>query len=407
MRQSGDALFASSDLSYILRCNVAAAAKAVDALPPEDVLNCAVNDLVERVLKGHRRPILELSEGNSICQEPPEEQHMSGPPTARAASARGCVRSFRLPFKGDGSMFDARASSWQSRVPHGRVEGQELVLSFHCTNETPQQIKAALDDELSMVRQCIGAVNEDISQHNALLEGHVRDALTRRRSALERDRGITAALGYPVRRRENAPSTYALPLVRRKIAAGSPSVTPCPTPDPVFPDIEYEHVLNVVSQMVEVMERSPRAFAGLDEEALRFHFLVQLNGQYEGGATGETFNYEGKTDILVRHEGRVLLIAECKFWNGPHSLKEALAQLQKYTCWRDTKTAVILFNRDKDFTRVLGQIPEELRKHPDCEGEVEKMGESRFRVRLLRTDDPQLRLLVTVLAFNVPAVRSE
>jgi len=34
-------------------------------------------------------------------------------------------------------------------------------------------------------------------------------------------------------------------------------------------------------------------------------------------------------------------------------------------------------------------------------------GESRFRVRLLRTDDPQLRLIVTVLAFNVPAVRSE
>jgi hypothetical protein len=38
------------------------------------------------------------------------------------------------------------------------------------------------------------------------------------------------------------------------------------------------------------------------EEDLRQHFLVQLNGQYEGQATGETFNFQGKTDILIRAE---------------------------------------------------------------------------------------------------------
>ena len=52
-----------------------------------------------------------------------------------------------------------------------------------------------------------------------------------------------------------------------------------------------------------VMEYSPKAFADLGEEALRFHFLVQLNGQYEGEATGETFNGEGKSDIIIRQGG--------------------------------------------------------------------------------------------------------
>jgi hypothetical protein len=33
---------------------------------------------------------------------------------------------------------------------------------------------------------------------------------------------------------------------------------------------------------------------------------IQLNGQCEGQATGETFNYEGKTEVLIRHEGRNL-----------------------------------------------------------------------------------------------------
>jgi hypothetical protein len=72
--------------------------------------------------------------------------------------------------------------------------------------------------------------------------------------------------------------------------------------------------------MVHVMERSPSAFHHMDEEALRTHFLVQLNGHYEGQATGETFNYEGKTDILVRSGDRNIFIAECKFWGGPKKL---------------------------------------------------------------------------------------
>ena len=50
--------------------------------------------------------------------------------------------------------------------------------------------------------------------------------------------------------------------------------------------------------MTHVMERSPSAFATADEETLRQHFLVQLNGHFEGQATGETFNAAGKTDIL-------------------------------------------------------------------------------------------------------------
>ena len=33
------------------------------------------------------------------------------------------------------------------------------------------------------------------------------------------------------------------------------------------------------------MERSPYAFKAMNEENLRQHFLVQLNGQFEGNAT--------------------------------------------------------------------------------------------------------------------------
>jgi tetratricopeptide (TPR) repeat protein len=60
---------------------------------------------------------------------------------------------------------------------------------------------------------------------------------------------------------------------------------------------QYEEILSVISNMVTVMERNPKTFEGIEEEALRDHFLVQLNGKYKGQATGETFNKKGKTYI--------------------------------------------------------------------------------------------------------------
>lgn len=166
---------------------------------------------------------------------------------------------------------------------------------------------------------------------------------------------------------------------------------------------EYEHILSVVSNMVHVMERSPKAFAGMDEEALRHHFLVQLNGQYEGQATGETFNFEGKTDILIRVEGRNIFIAECKVWRGPESLREALDQILRYVSWRDTKTAVLLFNRGKNLSAMLAKVPEVVRAHSNYLRDVALAGETRFRFALHHRDDKERELVVTVLVFEVPA----
>ena len=93
-------------------------------------------------------------------------------------------------------------------------------------------------------------------------------------------------------------------------------------PEPILPTEQYEHVLSVMQDMALVMERSPSAFQAMGEESLRIHFLVGLNGHYEGQATGETFNGAGKTDILIRVDGKNIFIAECKFWGGPKVLVE-------------------------------------------------------------------------------------
>lgn len=144
--------------------------------------------------------------------------------------------------------------------------------------------------------------------------------------------------------------TYAAPVVRKKINTLPPASITAYKPEPVLETAQYEQILSIISNMVMVMERSPSAFHSMKEEDLRQHFLVQLNGQYEGQATGETFNYQGKTDILIRTNGKNIFIAECKFWKGEKAFLETISQLLGYASWRDTKTAILIFNRNKQFS---------------------------------------------------------
>ncbi|MFL9483439.1 hypothetical protein ACI6Q2_11730 [Chitinophagaceae bacterium LWZ2-11] len=63
---------------------------------------------------------------------------------------------------------------------------------------------------------------------------------------------------------------------------------------------------------------------------------------------GEVLNRRGKTDILVSDtNGNNHFIAECKLWKGEKYLLNAIEQLlENYVNWRDTKAAILLFNRE-------------------------------------------------------------
>src|SRR5258706_6870808 len=95
----------------------------------------------------------------------------------------------------------------------------------------------------------------------------------------------------------------------------------------------------------------------MDEEDIRIILLVGLNAVYEGQATGETFNGIGKTDILIRVADTNAFIAECLVWDGEARFKKKLEdQLLQYIVWRDTKAALIVFNRSKNLTSVVKTI---------------------------------------------------
>jgi HEAT repeat protein len=165
---------------------------------------------------------------------------------------------------------------------------------------------------------------------------------------------------------------------------------------------DYENALKIISNMALTMERSPDTFKKLGEEEIRDHLLASLNAQYNGQATGETFNKKGKTDLLLRINNQNVLIVECKFWSGPKNFKEVLDQLLGYATWRDSQLAIVMFSRNKDFTQVLKQIPTSIREHPSFIRDEGSRSETYFRYCIRYPDDDDRELSLAIMAFNIP-----
>jgi hypothetical protein len=234
------------------------------------------------------------------------------------------------------------------------------------------------------------------------LEGVARQAFETRKARLLHEAEIAAAIGIPLHRSSDVPATFRIPVVpKRLVVKPTSSKTPFQA-EPAISDSDYEEILSIISDYGVAMERTPSTFSGKDEEALRDLLLMVLSIQYPN-TTGETFNKEGKTDILVRHEKKNVFVAECKFWKGPKSLEGAIDQLLGYLTWRDSKAAVICFIRNRELQPILDKIPVATLEHPSVIRRLPDRAPGSFRFEAQMRDDPSRPVHLAVLCFHFPA----
>lgn len=314
------------------------------------------------------------------------------------------VVTFHVPFEGDGNLYNCGPSTRSVPGPVGKVEGQEIVFDIVSNKLTPEQLKVNFEGNAASIQKHMATLRQDLMHVTSQFEEPVRQYFEQRRRELLRGKDMVASLGFPMKKRSDAPTTYRAPEVRRKVAAARPATAKPFKPEPSLDEADYQHVLNIMDNMTKVMERSPHTFHKMGEEDIRQHFLVQLNGQYEGQATGETFNSQGKTDILIRSEGRNIFIAECKFWRGEKVFLETIDQLLSYLTWRDTKTALVVFNQNKNLTGVLDTIKSVTPNHKQFKRGPQVEGETRFRYVFASPEDSDREIIVTVLVYDVPTV---
>jgi len=313
----------------------------------------------------------------------------------------GTIYNLEIPYVGHKSFFRVRPSRYPVEFPLAYEESSKLVITIYGANLEASRITAWFNKQVDLVQTFLTRLFEEREEFAPALFAAAKKAVDERVKKLRRDIDVSAAIPFPLKERSDAPRTYAAQAVRRK--ATLPSLPQsAPETHPTLAEEHYRHILSIIEQMTNVMERSPKAFRAMQEEDIRFHYLVQLNGHYEGMATGETFNYEGKTDIFIRDGANVLFIAECKIWDGPKALIDAIDQILGNVTWRDTKTAIIVLSRNKDFTRVITEALAAMQKHPNHKSGPTKEGETRYRYQFANRDDEDREFELTLLLFDIP-----
>lgn len=327
-------------------------------------------------------------------------------PGDRPSYIPGTELTLAIPFEGDPSLWKIRSSTYSvSGYPEIDLRDGLVLLRFQFVDASadPAKLKQDIDEQVKRLGNAVENLRRDVDQHNKSAPDTIRSELESKRTQAQTASGAVSAIGIPIRRKDQS-ATYVAPVTRRK----SPIGRPVPSrehfkPEPVLDEAEYQHIISVIRSLSLVIERNPASFATLDEESIRDHILLQLNGHYEGAATGETFNSNGKTDILIRVEDRNIFIAECKYWHGPKKFEEAIDQLLGYLTWRDCKCSLIIFNRQKNSSAVAQKMHETMSGHKGHQKTVSNDPSGNGRYIFVKESDPGREIVITTLLFDIPS----
>ena len=318
----------------------------------------------------------------------------------------GTQLDIAIHFSGDPMLWRIRPSTFTlSGYPEISIQNDKVLFSITFADDSadPGKLKQQIESNVKSLAGAVQNLRRDVENHNRGAPAQIKAAIERKMQKAQTATNALAGLGIPFKRRDTPP-TFTVPTTRRATPARRPPKVPTEKyePEPVLDMKEYEHILEVIKSMGLVIERSPSSFATLDEEAIRTHFLLQLNGHYEGSATGETFNAVGKTDILIRVENKNIFIAECKFWRGPKGFSEAVDQLLSYLSWRDSKCALLIFNKNKDSSAVRERMHELMENRKEHRRTLfqNKDGDSRYI--FIKADDPGKEIIITTQLFDIP-----
>ncbi len=315
-----------------------------------------------------------------------------------------------VPFEGDASLLTIRPTRYQTisgRQMNASIIGTEIHLSYNEEANDIDELEKKYMMHVNLITTNSQHLASDAKNFNKEISIIIKRELDERKQSAEKSRSIIKSFKIPIKKRNNIPATYTIPDIQRKPKILERPKTKKFTPEPTLDVETYEEILTIIKDMALAMERSPKTFASLREEDIRNFFIILLNGHYQGAATGETFNGDGKTDILIRYNNENAFIGECKFWNGQKKLRDTIDQLLSYVTWRDTKTSIILFNKQTDLSSVINKADQTLQDHQYHKSkwkftneELEAL-ETIHGYKFVHPSDSEKEIFLTLMAFQI------
>lgn len=404
-RYSPDPLFSSQGGFETQQALVERVGGEVDVLEEARILNTEPEALVHFYVDKYRVDVPVLDVENISASEHERQVQVWDHWDNVMRDVPGVAFDIQVPFTGDASIFRIRPNQYDSGPPYAEVDERAGVLKFSVQDRalTAEKVKASIDETVGSIQKYLGWHRSFWGGFDQQVAAKAREHINRRRERLLQQKSVSsglAGMGIKLREKPGDTRTYAAPAIKQKLQPQMPPMKAAVAPDPTLDRGQYEMILGLVRGAGRSIEQSSSRTRNLDEEALRDMLLVPLNAHF-GSATGESFNATGKTDILIRHEGGNLFVAECKFWHGEKQFLETIDQLLGYLTWRDTKTAVVMFNRNKGFSGVVEQIASLPKAHAQYVSGPKKLDDTSFEFTLSLPNDKDRHVTMTVMAFDL------
>lgn len=313
--------------------------------------------------------------------------------------------SLVVAFEGDPAFFDDRVGADRHSPVRPRlamVKDQELTIPLVNVGRNFEG-KNAAEQAVGRIESELGLASAHLATARARISEQLAQAIERRRGQVERHRAEVEGLGIPIRPRDGAPKVFKDPgIVRRPTPVGAAPAQKEGGDGYRLSEDFFEHINGVIRAAGRAMSASPGTYAGWDEEDRRQVLLLMLNTHYEGAVFAEAFNASGKTDLLVRHEGRNLYVAECKVWSGAKAFSDSIDQLFRYSTWEDVKLALIVFVRSRGLTEVIAKSRMALAAHPGFRAFVKLAEETELRATMSWPGDEHRQVTLQVTFVHVP-----
>lgn len=317
------------------------------------------------------------------------------------------IYCLHIPVSGNMDLLKYRPSSFL--ISGGNdfyIDYSQLTMEYLTFSDNPEEIKRHFDSSIELLKKMYENLKTDIDSYNSHLREYIKHEFKTKKSQLLTKNNLLASIGYPLKEKADSRGTFSIPSpkLRESIKVQKPVVSEKGyRPEPTIDDEVYYKILKIIDAAGKNFERMPSVSSGKGEEDLRDYILFLLDPHFENGsASGETFNKTGKTDIQIRYDSSVVFIAECKFWKGEKAYLAAIDQLLGYLTWRDTKTSIIVFVKQKDITQVIEKIKNATPKHSNYKSTVNQQAENWINYRFHINGDSNRDIKLTVQIFHIP-----
>ena len=311
----------------------------------------------------------------------------------------------RYLFSGSVDLFKIQPNTWSMRSAEIYVneDSNTVSFSFKLYNKDPEEFQRKKSDYQEQAFANMNNANVWATKWTNSLPSLISSLFQQQKTKYQQENDFFTAINIKVN--NDTKSVFTTPTIKKKIIP-QPAVSKNKefAIEPKIAIDMYDDILKVIYDFGKSMEKKPSTYEGKDEESIRDQFLLILETRYDSTtATGETFNKDGKTDIILKYanDGSNLFVAECKLWHGASEFHKAISQLfDRYLTWRDSKTALLLFVTNKDFTNVIDTIKDEVAKHPYFVKSVGYRGETSFSYHFHLPNDKNKIVFFEVIAFH-------